>query len=72
MSVSPNFASLFKINRVNFKIKVNLPYDFDHIEDEEYVDKDGQDGGDGQEINTVALVHPAELILISQPLYFQI
>ena len=70
--VFPKLASLSSVDKANFKVKFNLPYDFDHVEDEEYVDEDGKDGGDGQEINTVALVHPAELILVCQPLCFQI
>ena len=43
------------------------PDDFDDADEEEDVDEDGEDRGDGQEVDTVPLIHPAELVLIHHP-----
>lgn len=44
--------------------KMRRPDDFDNAEEEEYVDEDGEDGGDGEKVDTVALVHPAKFVFI--------
>ena len=42
------------------------PDDFDDADEEEDVDEDGEDHGDRQEVDAVALIHPAELVLVHQ------
>ena len=40
------------------------PDDLDDVAEEEDVDEDDDDGGDGEEVDAVALVHPAKLVFI--------
>ena len=40
------------------------PDDLDDADEEEDVDEDAEDGGDSEEIDTVALVHPAKFVFI--------
>ena len=40
------------------------PDDLDNVAEKEDVDEDNDDGGDGEEVDAVTLVHPAELVFI--------
>ena len=40
------------------------PDDFDNTEEEKDVDENGEDGGHGEKVDTVALVHPAKFVFI--------
>ena len=45
--------------------KMIKPDDFDNTEEEKDVDENGEDGGHGEKVDTVALVHPTKFVLIN-------